>query len=67
MELRENYPEDGLDQIQAGWRCLMGGCFWKKKKDSSEPPKPSSKPSRLEGQLDDLKLPEPCCKMMAAR
>jgi hypothetical protein len=39
--------------------------FCKSKKDSPEPPKLSLEPSRLEGQRDDLKLPERCCKMMA--
>ena len=35
------------------------------KKDGPEPPKPFLEPSRLEGQLDDLRLPGRCCKMMA--
>jgi hypothetical protein len=48
---------------------LDGTVLWQqnRKKDSPEPPKPSSKPSRLEGQLDDLRLPGRCCIMMAAR
>ena len=35
------------------------------KKDSPEPPRLSSKPSRLEGQLDDFTVPGGCCNRVA--
>ena len=35
------------------------------KKDSPEPPRLSFKPSRLEGQLDDLTVQRACCKVVA--
>jgi hypothetical protein len=53
--------EEWLVEIAKGVRPLLT----KAKKDSPEPPKLSLEPSRLEGQRDDLKLPERCCKMMA--
>ena len=37
------------------------------KKDGPEPPRPSSIPSRLEGQLDDPKVLTACCARIAER
>ena len=40
---------------------------WKEKRRPGAPEAVLRKPSRLEGQLDDLRLPGRCCIMMAAR
>jgi hypothetical protein len=75
MESPEEFGEEligagaGLSKLtKQGTLRILGSASAFERKEKRRPGAPEAvlrKPSRLEGQLDDLRLPGRCCKMMA--